>query len=107
VATNIMRHILIDIARKSSRKRETEQISDPTELTITAERAAELIALDDALSALAELDTRQSRIVELRFFGGLTVEETAEMLGISPRQVMRDWNAAKAWLYHELSKEQR
>ena len=68
------------------------------------ERETDLIALDDALNALAEIDERKSRIVEMRFFGGLSVEETAEALGISPITVIRDWNTAKTWLYRELSK---
>jgi RNA polymerase sigma factor (sigma-70 family) len=61
------------------------------------------VALDEALDNLAALDARKSRIVELRFFGGLSVEEMAEVLKVSPRTVMREWNSAKAWLYHELS----
>ncbi|HZN11249.1 MAG TPA: ECF-type sigma factor, partial [Blastocatellia bacterium] len=60
--------------------------------------------LDDALTGLAGFDQRKSRVVELRYFGGLSVEETAEVLGISPQTVMRDWNMAKAWLYKEISK---
>ena len=65
-------------------------------------RARELIALDDSLNALAKVDPRKARVIELRFFGGLSVEETAEVLKTSPRTVMRDWNAAKAWLYREV-----
>jgi RNA polymerase sigma factor (sigma-70 family) len=72
-------------------------------MTISPERGEDLIALDDALESLAELDARKSRIVELRFFGGLSVEETAEVLKISARTVMRDWGLAQAWLYRELS----
>ena len=71
----------------------------------THERATELLALDDALHALARMDERKSRIVELRYFGGLSVEETAQVLGISDKTVMRDWNLAKAWLYRELTNE--
>jgi RNA polymerase sigma factor (TIGR02999 family) len=63
----------------------------------------ELIALDDALKSLEQLDPQQARVVELRFFGGLTVEETAEALGISPRTVKRDWRVARLWLHHEMS----
>jgi RNA polymerase sigma factor (sigma-70 family) len=65
-------------------------------------RAADVVALDEALTALAALDPQQSRIVELRFFGGLTIEETAEVVRVSPATVKRDWNIAKAWLYREL-----
>ena len=66
-------------------------------------RAADLVALDDALHALARVDLRKVQVVEMRFFGGLSVEETAEVLKISPVTVMRDWNTAKAWLYRELT----
>jgi RNA polymerase sigma factor (TIGR02999 family) len=66
-------------------------------------RAADLVALDDALNALARFDARKVQVVETRFFGGLSVEETAEVLKVSPITVMRDWNTAKAWLYRELS----
>ena len=66
--------------------------------------AADFIALDDALKSLAEIDPRKSRMVELRFFGGLSVEETAEALNVSPRTVMREWSLARNWLYRELSK---
>ena len=69
------------------------------------ERSEELIALDEALTRLQELDPRQSQVVELRFFGGLTVEETAEVLGISPKTVKRDWAVARAWLHGEMSKD--
>ena len=68
-------------------------------------RAAELVALDDALKGLREIDPRKSQLVELRFFGGLSVEETAEVMKISPRTVMREWRVAKAWLDSEISGE--
>jgi RNA polymerase sigma factor (sigma-70 family) len=71
---------------------------------VSRERAAEVVALDDALKGLAMLDPQQSRIVELRFFGGLTIEETAEALHLSPATIKREWATAKAWLYHELNK---
>jgi RNA polymerase sigma factor (TIGR02999 family) len=70
-----------------------------------AERSDELVALDDAMTALGSLDERKARIVELRFFGGLSVEETAEVLGVSATTVMRDWAMARAWLYREMSDE--
>jgi len=75
------------------------------ESAIVGEREDDMVALDEALHALASIDFRKARVVELRFFGGLSVEETAEVLKISPITVMRDWNTAKAWLYRELSGE--
>jgi len=71
---------------------------------LTSDRAADVVALDDALSAFSQLEPRRARVVELRFFGGLSVEETAEVLGISAPSVMRDWKLAKAWLVRELSR---
>ena len=73
-------------------------------LEVSDERAADVIALDEALVGLAELDPRKSRIIELRFFGGLSIEETAEVLGVSPGTVMRDWTFAKARLHREIDK---
>ena len=72
-------------------------------MIVSGERAAEVVALDDALKELAKFDPQQSRIVELRFFGGLTIEETAEALSISPATIKREWVSAKAWLYEELA----
>ena len=71
---------------------------------VSQERAAEVVALDDALKELATVDPKQSQIVELRFFGGLTIEETAEVLHLSPATIKREWSTAKAWLYQELVK---
>ena len=73
-------------------------------MTVAKDRTAELIALDDALAELAKFDLRKSRVVELRCFGGLSVEETAEALGVSAMTVTRDWNTAKAWLMREMTK---
>jgi RNA polymerase sigma factor (TIGR02999 family) len=73
-------------------------------LTVTQARSSDFVALDDALTALSQLDPRQSKVVELRFFGGLTEDETAEVLGVSPRTVRSDWSMAKLWLLRELSK---
>ena len=104
VAAQVMRHILVDHARKYQyRKRGGGAEHVPfDELTVMCdERAAELIALDDALSRLATLDPRKSHIVELRFFGGLTVDETAEVMKLAPITIMREWRAAKAWLGRE------
>lgn len=106
VAAQIMRHILVDHARKyQSDKRGAGLQKVPLDEVDIAnqERAAELVTLDDALNELAALDPRQSQIVELRFFGGLTVEETAEVTGIAPITVMREWRTAKAWLRDKCS----
>ena len=106
VSAQLMRHILVDHARRRSRGQpghDRKQV--PVELTcdIQLERTSDLVAVDDALKSLAALDPRKSKIVELRFFGGLTEEETAEVLEISAKTVQREWNKAKAWLYYELS----
>src|SRR6266404_1217342 len=106
VAAQIMRRILVDFARSRASAKKgggTQYVSLSEAMTISPERGEDLIALDDALESFAELDSRKSRIVELRFFGGLSVEETAEVLNISARTVMRDWGLAQAWLYRELS----
>lgn len=110
VAAQIMRNILIDRARRSltdKRGGRVERVSaERVNLDQMPEagtgRARELIALDDALHALGRIDPRKARVVELRFFGGLSVEETAEVLDISPETVMRDWKFARAWLESEL-----
>ncbi len=110
VAAQMMRRILVDHAKTKHRDKRggaAHKLSLDEAANYTHERAAELVALDDALQSLAELDTRKSRIVELRYFGGLTVEETAQVLSISPQTVMRDWNLAKAWLYQQLSQVDR
>lgn len=106
MSSQLMRRILIDHVRRQNAKRggHLKRISLAATAGIAVEREPDLIALDDALNALAEIDVRKSRIVEMRFFGGLSVEETAEALGISPITVIRDWNTAKAWLYRELSR---
>jgi RNA polymerase sigma-70 factor (ECF subfamily) len=106
LAAKIMRQILMDHAR--SRKMQKRgggavKLSLDEALVVSDERAAELIALDDALAELAKIDSRQSQIVELRFFGGLTLEETAQFLNISSDTVTRDWKVAKAWLYREIT----
>ena len=106
VAAQIMRHILVDHARKyQSDKRGAGAQRVPLDEVIVAnqQRAEELVALDQALSDLAAFDPRQSQIVELRFFGGLTVEETAEAMKIAPTTVMREWRTAKAWLRDKCS----
>ena len=105
VAAQLVRRILVDDARKSqSAKRGGDALKIPLDeaARLGPERSSELVALDQAMHSLAEVDSRKSRIVELRYFGGLTVEETAECLKISEATVMRDWSLAKAWLYREL-----
>jgi RNA polymerase sigma factor (TIGR02999 family) len=110
VAAQAMRHILVDYARArqyAKRGGGEQAVSLDEALTVSHERAAELVALDDALQELAKVDPRKCQVVELRFFGGLSVEETAEALKISEVTVMRDWSLAKAWLRRELSKTER
>ena len=107
ISAQMMRRILVDAARaRHYQKREGAAFKVPLEegLVVTSEPGSEFVALDDALTSLAVLDPRKSQIVELRFFGGLTVEETAEALQLSPRTVMREWSLAQAWLYRELCK---
>jgi RNA polymerase sigma factor (TIGR02999 family) len=106
VAAQIMRRILVDFARRRPRvdkDMEAIRMSLDAALTISSEREPDLLALDEALKTLATIDERKSRIVELRFFGGLSVEETAEVMHMSSITVIREWNKAKAWLYRELS----
>jgi RNA polymerase sigma factor (TIGR02999 family) len=111
IAARVMRRILVDAARtRASVKRggrlERVDHSNPIDFdqlpAADTDRAAELCALDDALNGLSQMDARRAQVVELRFFGGLTVEETAEVLKVSPQTVMRDWNLARAWLAREL-----
>ncbi len=108
VAAQVMRHILIDHARghvRAKRGGAKEAVALDEALVFSEEKSAELLAVDDAMQRLAKLDPRQSKVVEMRFFGGLTVEETAEALGISPITVKRDWRLARAWLYGELERQ--
>ena len=105
VTARVMRHILIDHARRRQYAKhggDARQVSIDEAAAMSLERAAELIALEEALEELAQLDPRKSRVVELRYFGGLSLEETAEALNISLMTVRRDWRAAKAWLYRRL-----
>ncbi len=105
VAAQVMRRILVDHARtrKRSKRGGGAAAVGLDEVQLAApERAVDLVALDDALEALAQLDPRQAAIVEQRYFGGMTIEETAQRLGISPATVKRDWEGARAWLYREL-----
>ena len=105
VSAQLMRRILVDFARKRPKfdGRDVQQVSLEEAFTITAEKDSDLVAVDEALSELAKFDERKATIVELKFFGGLSVEETAEVLKIAPITVMREWQKAKAWLYLELN----
>lgn len=109
ISAQLMRRILVDFARaRTNQKRGggVQKVVLDEALTITSEPGADLIALDDALNELAKLDRRQSQIVELRYFGGLSEDETAEILDISARTVRRDWSLARAWLYRQLNQEE-
>jgi RNA polymerase sigma factor (TIGR02999 family) len=105
VSAQLMRRILVDHARRRNLKRGAglQHISLDEVASFGPDRDADLVALDDALLALARFDARKAKVVELRFFGGLSVEETAEVLKISSITVMRDWSTARAWLYRELT----
>jgi RNA polymerase sigma-70 factor (ECF subfamily) len=105
LAAQMMRRILVDYARNrryAKRGGGARQVSLDEAMIVSEERTAEVVALDDALKGLAEIDPRKSQIVELRFFGGLSIDETAEVLKISPGTVMRDWTLAKAWLRKQM-----
>jgi RNA polymerase sigma factor (TIGR02999 family) len=109
VAAQVMRRVLVDHARRQAadkRGGEFEKLSLDENLDAAQERAAELIALDEALQALASFDPQKSRVVELRFFGGLSVEETAEVLGVSAVTIKRQWRMAKAWLYGRVNRSE-
>jgi RNA polymerase sigma factor (TIGR02999 family) len=115
ISAQLMRRILTDAARtRSAAKRggQGQRVAHSLafnfdEIADRSQRSDELIALDDALLALAQLDPRKAEVVELRFFGGLSVEETAQVLLVSPQTVMRDWKLARAWLMHELASLQK
>jgi RNA polymerase sigma factor (TIGR02999 family) len=106
MSARLMRRILVDAARaKGSQKRGggAVRVTFLEELPVGTERDLDLVAVDDALEALAAIDERKARVVEMKFFGGLTVEETADVLKVSPETVMRDFKFAKAWLLRELT----
>ena len=107
VSAQLMRRILVDHARRRNLKRgaEVEHVSIEDTAIVGGDRPSDLIVLDSALQALARMDARKAQVVELRFFGGLSVEEIAEVLKVSPVTVMRDWGSARAWLYHEMRDE--
>jgi RNA polymerase sigma factor (TIGR02999 family) len=106
IAAQMMRRVLVDYARSrqyQKRGGDVVQVSLNEELIVSNEQTAEVVALDDALKSLATFDERKCQIVELRFFAGLSIEEAAQVLGISPGTVMRDWTLAKAWLRKEIT----
>lgn len=106
ISARLMRRILIDHARKQrylKRGAGARQVTLDEQAMVSPHRGEELIAIDEALDGLAAIDPRKAQVVEMRFFGGLTVEETAEVLKVDARTVKRDWSTARAWLYHRLS----
>jgi RNA polymerase sigma factor (TIGR02999 family) len=105
VSAQLMRRILVEHARRHNLKRggSVPHISLEEASVVGGEQDADLVALDDAMNALARIDPRKVQVVEMRFFGGLSVEETGEVLKVSPITVKRDWRAARAWLYRELT----
>jgi RNA polymerase sigma factor (TIGR02999 family) len=110
VAAQLMRQILVDHARHrraAKRGAGIPRLSLDPQMALPQKRDVDILALDDALNRLADLDPQQSRIVELRFFGGLSIEETAVIMGISPATVKREWTTARAWLHREMQKDAR
>lgn len=109
-AANLMRRILVDHARAHRAEKRGSglpKVAITEAIAMSREQPAELLALDESLAHLSSVDPQQGRIVELRVFAGLTVEETAEVLGVSPATVKRDWAVAKAWLLRQIRKEER
>ncbi len=104
LSARLMRNILVDFARKSRRGASVTQVSLDEASLVSSSPGPDLVALDEALKVLAGLDPRKARVVELRFFGGLSVDETAEVLSVSPITVLRDWKKSKAWLWRELKR---
>jgi RNA polymerase sigma-70 factor (ECF subfamily) len=105
VASNLMRRILVDYARRNLRAKRgggNAKLSMENVLLVAPDRSEKMLALDESLSRLEKMDARQARIIELRYFGGLTVDEVARLLVLSPTTVRREWTSAKAWLYGEL-----
>jgi RNA polymerase sigma-70 factor (ECF subfamily) len=105
VSAQVMRRILVEHARRHNPTRGAgvPHVSLEEAALVGANRPADLVALDDAMNALAQLDPRKAQVVEMRFFGGLNVDESADVIKVSPATVMRDWMTAKAWLYRELA----
>lgn len=109
IASRLMRQVLVDHARTygAAKRGADRRVEVDVSLVVAHTKTTDVVALDDALTALSNLDEQQGRIVELRFFGGLATEEIAEVLGVSPSTVKRDWNVAKAWLTREMKKGSR
>jgi RNA polymerase sigma factor (TIGR02999 family) len=109
VAAQMMRRILVDAARAraADKRGGMLRVAFSENIGVSARQDANLLAVDDALTCLAKLDARKARVIELRFFGGLSVEETAKVLRISPQSVMRDWRLAKSWLAREVARGER
>jgi len=109
VASRLMRQILVDYARGhwAAKRGAARQAKLDVSMVVAQVRTTDVVALDDALTGLSNLDEQQGRIVEMRFFGGLATEEIAEVLGVSPSTVKRDWNVAKAWLTREMKRGDR
>ena len=106
ICAQLMRQILVEYARSqnAAKRNRGQKVTFNDAVQLVKGRSLDLVALDDALNGLAQFDPQQCRVVELRFFGGLSIEDTARVLGISPATVKRDWSTAKAWLHHELSR---
>ena len=109
VSAQLMRQILVEYARrrKAAKRDPGYKLTLDESLVPARTRSVDLIVLDDALNGLAKVDPRQCRIVELRFFGGLSIEETSQVLGVSPATVKREWNTAKLWLYNQIRRAER
>ena len=106
IASQLMRQVLVDYARRhraGKRGAGVRLLTLDEQITLPKTRGVDVVALDDALNGLAQLDQQQSRIVELRFFGGLSIDETSAVLGVSPATVKRDWATARVWLHREIS----
>jgi len=107
IAAHTMREVLLDHARRHHAEKrgglDARRVEMDDQLSIAADKLEDVLAIDEALERLAQIDARQSRLVELRFFAGLNVEEAAEVMGISPKTVKRDWRSARAWLHRELA----
>ncbi len=109
ISAKLMRQILVDFARSRQylkRRGKAHQVPLDEALVVSQDRGEDVVVVDEALKALAAVDARKSQVVELRFFGGLTVKETAEVLKVSPDTVLRDWRLAKMWLFRELNEKQ-
>ncbi len=105
ISANLMRRILVEFARSRGRNKrggDVHKVEFDEALVVSPQRGTDLVALNDALTAFAAMDERKAKVIELRFFGGLSVEETAEVLNVSPDTVMRDWRLAKVWLWREM-----